>query len=506
MSKLNYKLNGLLVCLAVIAVMSSCGTYEDTSGLVYRIYDQEDFDLYKTAEFQPGSTILFAAGYLFNGQFAPTGSGNSENPIVVAAFDPHTKKILFDNIDNKPVINGHGQVNSVFYLHNGQFWEINNLEITNTDGTTGDQGDLRGIHVVAEDIGLAEHIVIRNCYVHDVNGHVEGKLRGGIHVHVLGDQVKTRFHHVLIEDNVVGWVGGVGIGNQSSWGNIDTEDYYPWTNLVIRGNRVEHTGRNGIIIRYSIDPVVEYNVLAFNSRYSTGHSIFNFNTVGCIMQFNEAYGNTGEIDDIDRGGFDADWNSRGTIIQYNYSHDNHWFCGIMRPYNRDIKIRYNISQNERLGAYMYGFPWLDEARSIYVYNNTHYFRSGLQANIFASPGRIRTPGHTSFYNNIFYFEDEAGWGVEPDETCEFSHNLFYHVEPRGRRYVTADPLFVNPGQGGTDIDMKDAERLSGYWLQPNSPAIDAGMFINDNGGLDFSGNSLYDGLPDIGAFEKRKSF
>ena len=223
------------------------------------------------------------------------------------------------------------------------------------------------------------------------------------------------------------------------------------------------------------------------------------------MQFNEAYGNTGEIADIDRGGFDADWNSRGTIIQYNYSHDNHWFCGIMRPYNRDIKIRYNISQNERLGAYMYGFPWRDEARSIYVYNNTHYFRAGLQSNIFASPGRVRTPGHTSFYNNIFYFEDKGGWGVEPDETCELSHNLFYNVPPRGKRYISANPMFVNPGQGKTDIDMRDPDRLSGYWLKQNSPAIDAGMFINDNGGVDFRGNPLFDGLPDIGAFEKNKS-
>ncbi len=512
--KTSRNLCSCLVLLAVV-VLASCSTAEDKKDLVFYINNQSDFDQYKDAEFPAGSTILFAAGKIFNGQFAPTGSGTPDNPIVLTAYDPKSNKILLDNIDNKPIINGHGKVNSAFFLYNGQFWEINNLEVTNTDGTADDQGDLRGIHVVAENIGLAEHIIIRNCYVHDVNGDVGGKLRGGIHIHVWGGRqgeleghmaqdpkaVKTRFHNVLIENNVVSRVGGVGIGNQSSWSNIDTEDYYPWTGLVIRGNRVEHTGRNGIIVRYSIDPLVEYNVLAYNSRFSTGHSVFNFNTVGCVMQYNEAYGNTGELDDIDRGGFDADWNSRGTIIQYNYSHDNHWFCGIMRQYNRDIKIRYNISQNERLAAYMYGFPWVDNARSIWVYNNTHYFRAGLNASIFASPGRVRTPSHTAFYNNIFYFEDSGSWGLEPDETCEFSHNLFFNVEPRGRLFLTEDPLFVNPGTGGTDIDMKDPERLSGYQLKKTSPCLGAGMFINDHGGKDFWGHPLDQRHPDIGAFQ-----
>src|SRR5690606_2391874 len=143
------------------------------------------------------------------------------------------------------------------------------------------------IYVVAEDAGIVNNITIKNCYVHDVNGKVGGKMRGGIHVHVLGDRVKTKFHKLIIDNNVVKHVGGVGIGNQSSWPKIDQDDYYPWTKFVIRNNHVEHTGRNGIIVRYSIDPLVEYNVLAFNSRYSTGHSVFNFNTIGCIVQYNE---------------------------------------------------------------------------------------------------------------------------------------------------------------------------------------------------------------------------
>lgn len=489
-----------LILVLVSMAFLSCESKNERNK-VY-INTQEDFDQYKNTAFSPGTDILFAAGTSFNGQFAPTGSGTKEKPIRLTAYDPETKTVYWDATEYKPIINGHGEVNAPFYLYNGANWEINNLELTNTNGSDADQGDLRGIYIVARDEGIVENVSVRNCFVHDVNGKVEGKRRGGIHVHIKGEETRTKFHNLLIEDNYIKNVGGVGIGNTSTWGNIHSSDYYPWTAFVIRGNRVEHTGRNGIIARMGINQVVEYNVLADNSRYSTGHSVFNFASIGCVMQYNEAYGNIGEADEIDHGGFDADYNARGTIIQYNYSHDNNWFCGIMRRYNRDITIRYNLSVNERLGAYLYGFPWENDARGIWIYNNTHYFKAGLNASIFASPGRVRTPSYTYFYNNIFYFEDKGTWGVKPDETCEFKNNLFFNVAPRGEGAVVADPLFVSAGEVPYDVDMRDPERLSGYRLKENSPAINAGIVINDNGGKDFQGNPVGTASIDIGAYEK----
>lgn len=54
--------------------------------------------------------------------------------------------------------------------------------------------------------------------------------------------------------------------------------------------------------------------------------------------------------------------------------------------------------------------------------------------------------------------------------------------------------------GETDIDMTAPNRLEGYKLQKNSPAINTGIIINENGGKDFGGNTL-SGVQDIGAFE-----
>jgi hypothetical protein len=475
---------------------------EKPSDNIYFINTQEDFDKWSNFYFPAGSKVLFAAGNTFNGQFKLLGSGTESKPNLAAAYNIQTGEELTEWTDDKPIINGLGKVPAALHLKNGSFWEINNIEVTNTDGTKGEQGEILGINVTATDIGLTESITIKNCYVHDVNGEVGGKETGGIHVYVLGNSVKTKFHKLTIEDNLVSNVGGVGIANQSSYGNILSDDFYPWTEFVIRGNRVENTGRNGIIIRYSTGTLVEYNVAANNSLYERGHSIFNFNTIDCTVQYNEAYGNTfDDPDDVDHGGFDCDYNSKNTIYQYNYSHDNNWFMAIQeRSMVHGVIIRYNISVNERLGAYMYGFPEYDDLKNVEIYNNTHFFGKGTGTKMFIKAGKDRIPTQTKFMNNIFYFEDQAEWVFEPDSTCFLSNNIFYNVSPKGEAAITGDPMFVDPGQAPADIDMTSPNRLSGYRLKDGSPALNAGLSIENNGGKNFWGEELRDGAVNIGAW------
>jgi hypothetical protein len=171
-----------------------------------------------------------------------------------------------------------------------------------------------------------------------------------------------------------------------------------------------------------------------------------------------------------------------------------------RPYNTDITIRYNISQNERLGAFLYGFPTEVGVKDVKIYNNTCYFGKGKGNRVFVAAGKNRIPTETSFSNNIFYFEDNAEWGFEPDQTCIFENNLYYNLSPKGTGAVTADPFFMNPGTGETDIDMTDPDRLAGYRLKEGSPAINTGKFLERNAGIDFSGNPVR-GKTDIGAME-----
>lgn len=470
----------------------------------FYIKDQADFDKYKNYTFKEGAMILFAKGRAFKGQFSPIGTGSKNKPIVVCAYNPLSGEIYTDGINDKPVINAMGKFPSAFLLQNASFWEVSNLEITNDSMEAREkEANLRGIDIQAKDAGIIEGIAIRNNYIHDVNTGLAGKKRGGIFVEVKGEKTKTKFHDLRIENNKIQNVGGIGISNSSTWGKPDEENFYPWTNVVIRKNYITHTGRNAIIIRNSISPIVEYNTIAYSSRFDTGNSIFNFNTIGCIMQYNEVYGNTGALTDEDRGAFDADFNSKGTIIQYNYSHDNHWFCSIMRKKNMDVTVRYNISQNDLLGAYFYGFPTTKGLTDLKIYNNTHYFQKGAGTEVFVSAGRERIPIETHLFNNIFYFTDKGRWSNIPDKTCKIENNLFYNFDKKALNEIIADPLFLNPGRGGTGIDIENDNSLKGYCIRENSPAKNAGILIKKNGGRDFWGNPLSSRSIDIGACESQ---
>jgi len=459
----------------------------------YRIDSQRQFDALSTAAFGPGDVISFKRGAQFRGMFAPSGRGTERAPIRI---DVHGQGA-------RPTIDSQGKHLAGLFLRDPSYWEVNGLEITNTDGTDTDQGQLFGVYVLVQgQEGTYKHIYINDCYIHDVNGKVAGKKRGGIHVHVK-DLTATTLHDLRITNNRIVRVGGVGIGNTSSCGRVefrerDTVSHHLWTHVYVAGNTIDHTGRNSIIARVSKDAVYEHNTLAHSSRYDTGHSIFCFNTDGIKIQYNEAYGNVGD-DGRDRGGFDADYNCVNTFIQYNYSHDNMWFCGIMKRRNRNVVIRYNVSQNDKEGIYFYGFEKERKARDIHIYNNTHFVRKGLDVSVFPEG---RTPIHSRFENNIFFFEGRGQWGKNAGGiNTLFRNNLYFNIAPHASetRPIAADPLFVRAGSAGADIDLKTMDALRGYRLRPGSPGIDAGLDIQDNGEQDLLKTRVVPASTDVGA-------
>ncbi len=474
-------------------------------GSVITIDDQSEFDTYKNHAFEPGDVILFKRGRIFSGMFAPQGSGTADQPIRIAS---HGEGAM-------PIINAMGVNKAAIHLKNVEYWEIHNIEVTNTDGTDNHQGVIMGIYVETDDDRpntVMNHIHIKHCYVHDVNGITldsdpdDAKGHGGIHVHTFGT-IPTMIHDLRIVGNTVERTGGVGIATNSSFNrvNIDQIDHL-WTGVYIAHNFISNTSRNNMIIRQSLDPLVEYNVLANSSRHNTGHSLFNFHTVGLVAQHNEAYGNTGE-GGRDRGGFDADWNSRDTTFQYNYSHDNLWFIGIMKRWNKGVDVRYNISQNDQEGFIFFGFDNDTECEDIRIHNNVYYAGPGITGAQFVAENR--KPHNTKFYNNIFYFANGGfyGSGMDSMQNVEFSHNAYFGIpaHPSDANAVTADPMMVAPGTGRMNIDMTDPGRLDGYRLQPGSPCINAGRSGGTAyrfGDRDFWGNPVpAGGGIDIGVHE-----
>ncbi len=449
--------------------------------------------------FAPGDRILFAAGCHWNGKLHPKGSGVAGNPIVIDRYGDGTL----------PVIDGSGAMgDGVVCLYNQQYWEITNLEITN-DAPTG--ADRRGVMVAAANFGTVHHIHLKNLYIHHIKGivgqSIQAKDTGAIGIFIEADDVKdTRFDDILIEGCRIQTIDNTGIFTRCRAKGSNTPGESNWnrrriTNLRIRHNKINDIAKNAMIVRLADGGVVEHNVCWDTAyRTGTGNTIFSRSSRDTIFQFNEGYLNRSR--DYDGCLYDADLESPGCIFQYSYSHDNNhglfWMCTEQQDAN--IIVRYNISQNDKGNIFCINYA----NTSCYIYNNVVFIPPHLSPRIIDE--RRDADKTYYFYNNIIYNLSPTASYNWRNAKRTFANNVFYGFhpdsEPNDPSKITDDPMFVNPGSGGLGIDT-----LDGYKLKPGSPCIDSGMPIQDNGAVDFWGNSVPDlrGAADRGAHEYPES-
>ncbi len=444
--------------------------------------------------FEPGDNIYLRRGCHWTGNVQLRGSGAEGNPITVGAYGDG---------NGRPVINGNGYSGThdvpvgVVYIENEEYWVIRDLEVTNNlnDERTFSHG------ILARNFsgGARRDIHIRDCYLHDISVSDEkrscenkDKYLGGIRVKAFGDS-PSWWDGVLIENNVLERPGRCGIATGAGFGHPDESPYRPNLNVVIRGNKVSYTEGDGIIAVSCLKPLIEHNTVAHCggiTDYSAG--IWCWQTKNALFQYNEAYGC--HDPKSDGTGFDADYNSYGTVFQYNYSHDNEGgFLLVMRHRdnspNKDITIRYNISVNDGRKI-IHGGGGASSPQNLTVHNNIFVLReSGQKAELFA----------TNFFNNIIYAPgDNVDWQISVSDWSDY--NCYYGAgsPPEEPHSIYEDPLFVDLGFSDTGF-----AGLSGYRLSHASPCIDAGFAFDTTGGpeVDFEGNSLFHSTPDMGAFE-----
>ena len=444
--------------------------------------------------FHPGDSLLLKSGCVWPGQLWPKGSGTEQKPI-------HIRKYADGPV---PRIDGQGTVEDAVLLKNQEFWEIEDLEVTNA--ATDYKSTHRGVHLALDNFGEAHHFVLRHLNVHDVSGRDDIKYNGGIILTAAGGKKPSRFVDVLIEGNEVYHVDRNGI---STWSDRWQRSlWYPSLHVVVRGNRLRDIGGDGIMIAVTDGALLERNTVSRANQRSNGYNIaiWTWSADNSVIQFNEASGTKGQRDGE---GFDSDWNSRNTLIQYNYSHDNEGgfllICddGSQRPVDSIGNIgtiaRYNISQNDRHRGIAISGP----VRDILIYNNTFYFGPGDPTDAVLFTDWNGWSKNTSFLNNIFYALGPArighavsradngthtsAPGLGNSSENRFEANTYFGQitpaeDPRGS---TADPLFANPGKG-----TFDRESLRAYTLEPDSPARQSGVAVSDIGGTDFFSASL----------------
>ena len=444
--------------------------------------------------FLPGDRILLRSGSVWRGQLWPKGSGREGQPIVLDTYGGGVR----------PMINGSGLAEDAVLLKNQEYWEIQNLEITNSGATPAVR---RGVHLALDDYGEARHVYVRRLVIHDVNGVDSVKTNGGIDYTCDGKRKPSRFLDLRIENNQIYRVDRSGIfGWSDCWLR---SKWFPSLGVAVRGNILDDIGGDGIVVVATDGAVVEHNVVGHANQRSEGYNvaIWPWSADNTVIQFNEAYGTKGQRDGE---GFDSDWNSRNTMIQYNYSHDNDGgfllICDDGGQDRRDSTgntgtiVRYNLSVNDRTRGINLAGP----IRASRIYNNTFYVGEGLEADLLLYSDWHGWAEDTSVENTIFEVRGRArfgyalsrapdgayttatGWGESRGN--DFDSNVYFGgVAPiaEDRHAMTGDPKLIAPGEATLGLLS-----LAGYRLQPGSPALGTGKAIASNGGRDFWGKRV----------------
>lgn len=311
--------------------------------------------------FCPGDGIRFRAGGVWKGCLCPKGSGSRFSPITVGAYGEGAL----------PRIDGCGAYAAVL-LDGVSFWRIEGLEITNH---ADERAVRQGICICGKAEGITEGITVRGCTIHDVvgeNRRARGAYEnmywnGAIYVTTPGrTSQEDHLHDIVIENNWIYDVTTSGIRVNQREDSISDIHH---THVVVRGNRIERTGSDGIIVANCISPLIDGNICIEAGAHGTLEDtqliagIWVCAARDALIQHNEVAKT--RMFENDGSAFDTDWGTAGTtVFQYNYTHENEggfWLDCMGLNYNRDCRgtvLRYNVSVNDGrgIGIYDQGLP------------------------------------------------------------------------------------------------------------------------------------------------------
>ena len=470
--------------------------------------------------FQPGDKVLFESGKTFYGQLKVQGSGVEGKPITLSSFGG----------PERPVINFGAAEGAGILLENVDHWEVVGMEVVSYEPYKIGIGR-QGIVVRISKPGNSDHFVIRDNYIHDVWGQLGGNgmyvgysssailvqtARMASGMGVTGPREPVVINDVLIEGNKIERVDKCGIVCRGARNNV-----------VLRRNYMDNLGGDGIFVNGPYRGLIEYNEIHRSCMRSGDPNLpgddgwwphvaacWIQNTEETIMQFNEVYDTGRNLHNGDGFAYDFDFNCKRCIAQYNYSKNNFGFMLLMYNIFENV-TRYNISENDHTHLVQMQGP-IEGDKSL-VYNNVFYIDYGM-ADIDYFLTRAPEELGAKFYNNIFYaagqgrfrnvftsgdtavrkYDEELKANIPAGSV--FLHNCYFgpwkNGLPDDPEALVADPKFVAPGTGGQGLAT-----LGGYMLQADSPCINTGMYVPNNGGRDFFGQPVNDGHPDYGAFE-----
>ena len=485
--------------------------------------------------FIPGDQILFERGGVWEDQtLQPQGSGTADAKIHIGSYGS----------GEFPRISTNGKRADGLYLCNQQYWEISELDISNTveefkfvtdgeiptgniserESTEGEKlGDYRGIHVAGRDVTDLKGFYLHDLKVHDVTGHVAwigdtglsdsgivnnggldgSKRTGGVLFECLSPTGKqpTQFSDVLIEKSefINNSFCGItfkqwhGSGDQyakspgwdcrsESGGAPDYVDdnWYPHSNITIQDNYINQ-GESP----YACDGIY---LTASRDSVIQRNVLEHIGTCGIELYFADNVAvQYNEVSDVvkksgggDDNAIDPDWRVTNALIQYNYIHDAGEGLLLCGVQFNSGIIRYNLLKDCTRSYIHYSMG----SGYFEIYNNAFYRSAdGDGTNEFDPWGG----GTAAYFNNVFY--DGKGTGFNFSEGNSFSYdNNAYYGTPATSKDKNPILLTEDPFEGSAPSMERKGSSETGVLLETNglvpkadSPLIASGVTSDPNG-------------------------
>ena len=238
--------------------------------------------------------------------------------------------------------------------------------------------------------------------------------------------------------------------------------------MVIRNNILEDIGGDGIVPIGCDGCLISHNILRGGRMRATDYAagIWPWSCDNTLVEYNEVSGMKGTNDGE---GYDSDYNSRGTVFQYNFSHNNDggfmlicsdgaqklpWNIG-----NSGTVIRHNVSVNDGLHT----FNINGSCSNTLISDNVFYVGKGLEVTLVngGNWGNV-WPMDTHFTNNVFYVDGKGYFNLGGMIGTTFEHNSYWgdiSNRPTDPKAILADPKLAQPG-GKAEM---------GYALRAGSP-------------------------------------
>jgi hypothetical protein len=334
------------------------------------------------------------------------------------------------------------------------------------------------------------------------------------------------------------FVWGVQIDQDFQWAKDCVNQSIQSRNVTIQNSTVHNTYGDGITQYCSKNGTLQSNVVYQSGMQppptSTGTPVglWWWSSENMLGQFNESYDN--HSPGVDGGGYDIDYGSQNSTMQYNYGHQNSTYCMSVFGYSgatTSSTYRYNICAGDgTVHTYLKNgtvTPMLGDSEiyvctwgggklsNTWIYGNTYYIDStGPSAGLIsdcsanAGGGDVETGG--IFRNNLVVSAIAGIFGNATNlNNRSRDYDLYYYTggtvtdaTPEAHGIYNQNPLVNSLGYEGTG-------RPTTQWtLQTGSPAINhgtnpcTGLTGCTPGTRDFFGHSIpLGGAYDIGADE-----